>query len=23
MINCIDAIGIGDSREVFVIDVDW
>jgi len=23
MVKCIDAIGIGDSREIFVIDVDW
>jgi len=23
VVNCIDAIAMGDSREVFVIDVDW
>jgi len=23
MLNCIEAIGIGDTREIFIVDVDW
>jgi len=23
VVNCIDAIAMGDSREIFIIDVDW